>query len=181
MGFSAAAGQGHKRHGRSHTRDQLEPWRSVKLCPFDWRRHKIQKAAGQNADRLTDLLTRRAGTGKVTRDTGDAQRGLRLVSETHENAGDEGDVRPSAHNPATIASVWSRRVRDQNESATTSRKTGQRRITRGSRAGCARASCTDGTGNRTGGTSGAGIIRRPRSMNRSTAQAPASRDTCYGA
>jgi hypothetical protein len=40
-------------------------------------------------------------------------------------------------------------------------KTGQRRITRGTRRGCARASCTDSTADRTDGTRGAGIIRRP--------------------
>src|SRR5262249_19515475 len=35
------------------------------------------------------------------------------------------------------------------------------RITRGTRPGRARASCTDSTGHRTDGTRGAGIIRRP--------------------
>ena len=33
------------------------------------------------------------------RDTGDAQPGLRLVSETRRDAGNGGDVRRSAHNP----------------------------------------------------------------------------------
>jgi len=51
---------------------------------------KTRKAAGQDAQRLTDLLTRPAGTGETTRDTGDTQRGLRLVSETRRNAGDGG-------------------------------------------------------------------------------------------
>jgi hypothetical protein len=37
----------------------------------------------------------------------------------------------------------------------------QRRITRGTRPGCRSASCSDCTGYRTGGTRGAGIIRRP--------------------
>ena len=49
---------------------------------------------------------------------------------------------------------------------------GQQRITRGTIPGCARASCTDSTGNRTGGTRGAGIIRRTRSTNRSTPKVP---------
>jgi hypothetical protein len=58
--------------------------------------HKIQKSAGQSTDQLTDLLTRRAGTEETTWDTGDAQRGLRLVSETRQNARDGGDMRRSA-------------------------------------------------------------------------------------
>ena len=49
--------------------------------------------------RLTNLLTRPAGTGETTRDTGDARRGLCLVSETGRNVGDRGDARRSAHNP----------------------------------------------------------------------------------
>ena len=40
-------------------------------------------------------------------------------------------------------------------------RTDDLRITRGTHRGCACASCTDGTGNRTGGIRGAGIIRRP--------------------
>jgi hypothetical protein len=40
-------------------------------------------------------------------------------------------------------------------------RTDDLRITRGTRCGCARASCTDSTGDRTDGTRGAGIIRRP--------------------
>ena len=40
-------------------------------------------------------------------------------------------------------------------------RTDDLRITRGTRRGCARASCTDSTGDRTDGTRGAGIIRRP--------------------
>src|SRR6267142_2642581 len=59
---------------------------------------KDPKAAGQSTHRLTDLLTRLLGTGETTRDTGDAQRGLRLVSETRRNAGDVGDARRMAHN-----------------------------------------------------------------------------------
>jgi hypothetical protein len=50
---------------------------------------------------LTDLLTRPTGTGETARDTSDAHRGFRLVSKTRRNAGDRGDVRRSAHNPAT--------------------------------------------------------------------------------
>ena len=59
----------------------------------------LQEAAGQSAHRLTDLLTRLLGTGETARDTGDAQRGLRLVSETCRNVGDGGDARRMAHNP----------------------------------------------------------------------------------
>jgi hypothetical protein len=61
------------------------------------------EAAGRRAQWLTDLLTRRCGTGETMRDTGDAQRRLHLVSETRRNAGDGGDVRRRAHNPATTA------------------------------------------------------------------------------
>ena len=53
------------------------------------------------ADRLTDLLTRRCGTGETVRDVGDSYRPDSLVSETGQNTGDGGDVRRSAHNPAT--------------------------------------------------------------------------------
>ena len=55
--------------------------------------------AGHRPYRLTDLLTRLVGTGETTRDTGDAQRDLHPVSETHRNARDSGDVRRMAHNP----------------------------------------------------------------------------------
>src|SRR5262249_48496799 len=55
-------------------------------------------------DRLTDLLTKPAGTWETTRDTGDAQRGLCLVSETRRNAGDVGDARRMAHNPEVAGS-----------------------------------------------------------------------------
>ena len=41
---------------------------------------------------------------ETTRDTGDAQRGLRLVSETRRNTGDRGDVRRGAHNPEVAGS-----------------------------------------------------------------------------
>ena len=124
-GRSIAVTRCPKRHCRSQTRDRLEPWRSVKPCPVTgplgrisvvsgrrsqpsscaWSRAgmpKIQKAAGQSTHRLTDLLTRLVGTGETTRDTGDAHRGLRLVSETRRNTGDVGDVRRMAHSPATI-------------------------------------------------------------------------------
>ena len=37
---------------------------------------RSRKAAGQSTHRLTDLLTRPAGRGETTRDTGDARRGL---------------------------------------------------------------------------------------------------------
>ena len=39
--------------------------------PYDWRMSMVQKAADQSARRLTDLLTRPAGTGETKRDTGD--------------------------------------------------------------------------------------------------------------
>jgi hypothetical protein len=58
-----------------------------------------REIAGQESHRLTDLLTKPRGTWETKRDTGDAQRGLRLVSETRRNAGDVGDVRRTAHNP----------------------------------------------------------------------------------
>ena len=58
-----------------------------------------RRAIGQKAQRLTDLLTRSAGTGETERDTGDAHRSLRLISETPRNTGDGGDVRRGAHNP----------------------------------------------------------------------------------
>ena len=61
------------------------------------RRQRQQVGPGQSARWLTDLPARLVGTGETLRDIGDAQRGLRLVSETRRNAGDEGDVR----NPAT--------------------------------------------------------------------------------
>jgi hypothetical protein len=48
---------------------------------------------------LTDLLTRPVGTGETTWVTGDAERKLRLVSETRQNVGDVEDARRSAHNP----------------------------------------------------------------------------------
>jgi len=50
--------------------------------------HKTQKAAGQNTQLLTDLLTRPTGKGETARDTDDARRGLRLVSKTRWNVGD---------------------------------------------------------------------------------------------
>jgi hypothetical protein len=51
------------------------------------RMQKDPEAAGQSAHRLTDLPTRPVGTGKTTRDTRDAQRDLRLVSEMRRNVG----------------------------------------------------------------------------------------------
>ena len=58
----------------------------------------------QHAQRLTDLLTRPGGAGETARDTGDDQRGLRLVSETRRNTGDVRDVRRMAHNPEVAGS-----------------------------------------------------------------------------
>src|SRR5208337_547288 len=65
---------------------------------------KIQKAAGQSSYRLTDLLTRPLGTGETARDTGDAHRGLRLVSETRRDTRVGGDARRGAHNPEVAGS-----------------------------------------------------------------------------
>ena len=59
-----------------------------KTVPYDWRMRKVQKAAGQSARRLTDLLTRPVETRETMWDTDDAQRDLRLVSETLRDAGD---------------------------------------------------------------------------------------------
>src|ERR1700761_794066 len=67
---------------------------------------KIQKAASQSTHRLTDLLTRPVGDWETARDTGDAHRGLRLVSVTRRDIGDEEDARRTAHNPATAARPW---------------------------------------------------------------------------
>jgi len=81
--------------------------RAVTVCktvPCDRCMHKIQKAAVHRARRLTDLVTRLDGTGETTLDTGDAQRGLRLVSEMRQNAGDGGDARRMAHNPEVAGS-----------------------------------------------------------------------------
>jgi hypothetical protein len=61
---------------------------------------------------LTNLLTRPFGTGETTRDTGDAQRGLHLVSETRRNTGDRGDVRRMAHNPEVEGSNPSPATKD---------------------------------------------------------------------
>src|SRR5215472_3941787 len=61
-------------------------------------------AAGSGLDRLTDLLTKPVGTWETTRDTGDAQRGLCLVSETRRNVRDGGDARRMAHNPEVAGS-----------------------------------------------------------------------------
>ena len=58
-------------------------------------------SAGQEAVLLTDLLTRPRGTGETKRNTGDGGRPRALVSETYRHAGDEGDARRMAHNPAT--------------------------------------------------------------------------------
>jgi hypothetical protein len=65
---------------------------------------KVQKAAGQDVQWLTDLLTKRLGTRETAWDTGDAQRVLCLVSETRRNVGDGGDARRSAHNPEVAGS-----------------------------------------------------------------------------
>src|SRR5690349_16939874 len=50
---------------------------------------------------LTDLLTRLAGTGETARDADHGRRVHLQVSETRRDAGDGGDVRRMAHNPAT--------------------------------------------------------------------------------
>ena len=74
------------------------------LSLTDELRSQVIHQTGYGARRLTDLLTRPAGTGETKRDTGDAQRGLRLVSETRWNAGDMGDARRGAHNPEVAGS-----------------------------------------------------------------------------
>lgn len=67
-----------------------------------------QEPAGGGAERLTDLLTRRCGTGETARDVGDSHYAGSLVSETHRDARDGGDMHRSAHNPATCGGLHSR-------------------------------------------------------------------------
>ena len=43
--------------------------------------------------------------GETTRETADAHRGLRRVSETRRNAGDGGDARRMAHNPSSRVQI----------------------------------------------------------------------------
>jgi hypothetical protein len=59
-----------------------------------------QDSAGQTAVGLTDLLTRRCGTGETERRTGDGGLPSALVSETNEHVRDVEDVRRMSHNPA---------------------------------------------------------------------------------
>jgi hypothetical protein len=54
-----------------------------------------------------------------------------------------------------------RRTDGRDARAASGSLTPDHRITRGTLPACARATCTDGTGQRTDGTRGAGIIRRP--------------------
>ena len=72
------------------------------------RAHETVGPAGCGTDRLTDLLTRRCGTGETARDVGDSHYAGSLVSETHRDARDGGDVHRSAHNPATCGGLHSR-------------------------------------------------------------------------
>jgi hypothetical protein len=60
---------------------------------------EIEKVAGQEAHRLTDLLTRLAGTGETARDADDGHRAHQQVSETRRDVGDRGDVCRVAHDP----------------------------------------------------------------------------------
>jgi hypothetical protein len=83
---------------------------------------------------------------------------------------DAEDGRRMAHNPATTGNCLRMPVWDRDEGATTSRKNGWRRITRGMFPSRRRSTCTDSTAHCTGDTRRAGIIRRlgprtgPRSM-----------------
>ncbi len=63
--------------------------------------HEEYEPAGCGPDRLTNLLTRPCGTGETAWDVGDSHCPASLVSETRRKAGDGGDVRRGAHNPAT--------------------------------------------------------------------------------
>jgi hypothetical protein len=65
---------------------------------------KQTPAAAGTPWRLTDLLTRRCGTVETTRVVGDSHCPDCLVSETHRDAGDGGDVRRGAHNPEVAGS-----------------------------------------------------------------------------
>jgi len=64
------------------------------------------------------------------------------------------------HGDAGVRGAAARRVRRAGGELRDHR-TDDLRVTRGTRPGRARASCTDSTGNRTGGTRSAGITRRP--------------------
>ena len=63
MGCNVAVDRSRERHRGPQTIDRPELWRVCKTVPYDWRMHKIQKAAVQSARRLTDLLTRPDGDG----------------------------------------------------------------------------------------------------------------------
>ena len=69
------------------------------------RAHETAGRAGCGTDRLTDLLTRRCGTGETARDVDDGHGPDSLLSETRRDTGDVGDVRRMAHNPATTGKV----------------------------------------------------------------------------
>jgi len=72
------------------------------------------------------------------RDTSDVQRGLRLVSETCRNAGDTGDARRMAHNPAMTDSVSARQCAARMRGPTALRKPASGAL-RGARAAAAHA------------------------------------------
>ena len=66
VGRDAAGDRADKRHHKSWIEGRSELWRSVKTMPYAWRTYEDQEAAGLGARRLTDLLTRLAGTGETT-------------------------------------------------------------------------------------------------------------------
>jgi hypothetical protein len=68
------------------------------------RAHETAGRAGCGTDRLTDLLTRRCGTGETARDVDDGHGPDSLLSETRRDTGDVGDVRRMAHNPEVAGS-----------------------------------------------------------------------------
>ena len=76
---------------------------SAKPCPMTGA-CKDQRTSRPGSASLAYLLTRPGGTGETTRDTSDAPRGLRLVSETHRDTRDVGDARRMAHNPEVAGS-----------------------------------------------------------------------------
>ena len=68
------------------------------------RAHETVGPAGCGTDRLTNLLTRRCGTGETAWDLDDGHGPDSLVSETGRDTGDVGDVRRMAHNPEVVGS-----------------------------------------------------------------------------
>ena len=97
-----------------------------------------------------------------------------------ETVRDARDARRMAHNPATTGNPSARRYVARTRRNRQS-KTGQRRITRGTRLrGCGRAACTDNTGNGTGWHSRRWDSPATRSTNRSTPGSYPYPWTCCG-